>query len=266
MLNPLEKKVLHYLLARKDEGEFISIKFLDENLADICMVVQSLEQKGYVKSACTLNSASAKLTPDGRYYFEQEERQKYGCYYDSIKLLEQKISEAQNLKSNTDKSVLSEFIYTTYMMFNDNFSDSTIDAFNTSFGLSQFDDLKSYYRDLDFLINLLSKLKAEQIKLAGEVHMQSIEIHNSPTFNNENKFTAQINLSTTIENVCKCDSLSPEEQAELNKILIELDSCKKKKDKNIWEKAKDAIKWVLEKSIEVGIAALPFIAQVIQCK
>lgn len=65
MLNPLEEKILRYLIDHNNEGEFIGLKFSDENLADVCMAVKTLARKGYVIDACTLVSASARLTPDG---------------------------------------------------------------------------------------------------------------------------------------------------------------------------------------------------------
>lgn len=74
MLNPLEKKILRYLIEHRDEGEFVAIKLLDERLVDVCSATKSLERKGYVKAACTLLSAAARLTPDGKYYFDMEEK------------------------------------------------------------------------------------------------------------------------------------------------------------------------------------------------
>lgn len=76
MLNHLEEKILSYLIEHKDDGEYTGIVFPDEKLADVCVAVKELEKKGYVKSACTLISASARLTPDGRYYFETSRGQK----------------------------------------------------------------------------------------------------------------------------------------------------------------------------------------------
>ena len=74
MLNPLEKKILRYLIEHRDEGEFVAIKLPDESLVDVCSATKSLERKGYVKAVCTLLSAAARLTPDGKYYFDMEEK------------------------------------------------------------------------------------------------------------------------------------------------------------------------------------------------
>lgn len=56
----------------------IGLKFSDENLADVCMAVKTLARKGYVIDACTLVSASARLTPDGKFYFKSNEK---NCVY-----------------------------------------------------------------------------------------------------------------------------------------------------------------------------------------
>ena len=76
MINPLEEKILRYLIENHKEGKYTGIRFEDESLADICMAVKSLSRKGLVKEYCTTLSASALLTPDGRYYFEMKENNK----------------------------------------------------------------------------------------------------------------------------------------------------------------------------------------------
>lgn len=196
MLNPLEKKILQYLIDNQDEREFISIIINDERNGDIRMAVKSLERKGYVKSACTLNSVSANLTPDGRYYFEQEEIESYGCYYDSIKLIEEKITEAHNLINSKDKSYISRFIYNTFMAYKDEFSSGARDGFITMNPIINADDVESYNHDLIYLCELLNKELAEQKKLAREPNMHKIEINNNPVFNNENKLSANSCFNT----------------------------------------------------------------------
>lgn len=84
MLNPLEEKILSYLIEHKDEGEFIGVSFPDEKFSDVHDAIKGLAAKGYVKPALTLISASARLTPDGKYYFEIKNKQRMnamGRYY-----------------------------------------------------------------------------------------------------------------------------------------------------------------------------------------
>lgn len=84
MLNPLEEKILSYLIEHKDEGEFIGVSFPDEKFSDVHDAIKELAAKGYVKPALTLISASARLTPDGKYYFEMKNKQRMntmGRYY-----------------------------------------------------------------------------------------------------------------------------------------------------------------------------------------
>ena len=75
MLNPLEEKILSYLIEHKDDGEYTGIVFPDEKLADVCVAVKDLK-KDDDKVCLYLISASARLTPDGRYYFETRGKQK----------------------------------------------------------------------------------------------------------------------------------------------------------------------------------------------
>ena len=63
MINPIEEKILRYLIENHKEGKYTGIRFEDESLADICMAVKSLSRKGLVKEYCTTLSASALFPP-----------------------------------------------------------------------------------------------------------------------------------------------------------------------------------------------------------
>lgn len=69
-----------------------------------------------------------------------------------------------------------------------------------------------------------------------------------------------VSLEQTIENINSLpdSSLTAEEKEILSGKLAAI-SAEKDKNKK-WEKAKNALKWIAEKGIEVGIAALPYIA------
>ena len=266
MLNPIEERILKKLVESDDPQHGVSLHFDDIDSGYVYGAVNSLARKGLVKNSSDLSSASAFITTEGRYYFEMEEREKYGEYYDSIKLIEAQIVKAEELYKSTDTSELEDFIQRTFIAFCDTSNDDLICGFRTTFGLSSSKDIKDFRSDLGYLIILLQKVIGNQKIEAQKAKTEraKIEIHNNnnPTITNENNITTNISLSNTIENIEKHTNLSPEEQEELNKLLMEIETCKKKKDKKtLWEKSKTAIKWIVEKGIEVGIAVLPYIIQ-----
>ena len=58
------------------------------------------------------------------------------------------------------------------------------------------------------------------------------------------------------------DTLSQDEKEQLEGKLSKINT---EKDKSkLWEKAQSALKWIADKSIEVGIAALPYIAEALK--
>lgn len=81
---------------------------------------------------------------------------------------------------------------------------------------------------------------------------------------NTNNQTVNQNLTISLENVYKGlenTSLTMEEQQELKSLLEELSKSKNKTKK--WEKVKKVMAFLLDKTIEVGAAVLPFIASII---
>ena len=66
MLNPLEEKILRYLIEHKNEGEFVSIKLPDESLADVCMATKCERCLYFTFSFCMFNPRWKILFQYGR--------------------------------------------------------------------------------------------------------------------------------------------------------------------------------------------------------
>ena len=76
--------------------------------------------------------------------------------------------------------------------------------------------------------------------------------------------TIRISLEQTIESINELpeESLSSEDKIALAEKLASILASKDKKTK--WDKAKGILKWLGDKGVEVGVAALPYIVQAIQ--
>ena len=113
------------------------------------------------------------------------------------------------------------------------------------------------YRD-----NLELGLSKGAVKRAG----QTININQS----NTNSATASSNISfeQVVKNISEINDsiLSEEEKELLQGKLLSIEKLKSSgEDKNkLWEKAKSVIGWILDKGVDVAIASLPYIMQVLQ--
>ena len=113
------------------------------------------------------------------------------------------------------------------------------------------------YRD-----NLELGLSKGAVKRAG----QTKNINQS----NTNSATASSNISfeQVVKNISEINDsiLSEEEKELLQGKLLSIEKLKSSgEDKNkLWEKAKSVIGWILDKGVDVAIASLPYIMQVLQ--
>lgn len=114
-MNKLEERILRFLIEKDNPGQSFAIYFDDVPREYIVQAIKALGEKGYVIGMGT----SAILKQEGHYYFDTQERDKYGDYYDAICLIEEKISTAQQLLKSTDPNKMSRFIYSTFMIYSD---------------------------------------------------------------------------------------------------------------------------------------------------
>lgn len=102
----------------------------------------------------------------------------------------------------------------------------------------------------------------EKLRLQVELARGSITIQN--TNHNENHNTMTVTFEAVRETVDNMTSLPDEEIQEVKKKIDELEAIIKSNDgkSKKWSKAKDIIKWVADKGVDVGIALLPLILQI----
>ena len=111
----------------------------------------------------------------------------------------------------------------------------------------------------------LQLLKTKLRNYLATIELNSTNIKNQgQTFNINQTVSVNISFEQTIENIDKLSgkNLSDDEK---EKLITDLTKLKLAKDKNkIWDNAKNILKWIADKSVEVGIAALPYITDIIK--
>lgn len=137
---------------------------------------------------------------------------------------------------------------------------------NLHSGLDNFDYMTD--KPVDFIGDakvLKSKLRNYKLNLGSRLirpfNNTNGSVQVTQTVQQDVKNTITITLEQTIANVNSLPSsiLSDEDKEVLCGKLATLSAEKSKESK--WEKAKGVLKWIADKSVDVGIATLPFIIQ-----
>ena len=84
----------------------------------------------------------------------------------------------------------------------------------------------------------------------------TININNNSINSNTNIIT--VTLSQTIQQLEQTD-LTKEELAVIMQMLTELENLRGKKKDTIWEKVKKIMAWLADKTVDVGIAIVPYL-------
>ena len=197
-----------------------------------------------------------------------------------VKLLDdyiEKLDNAQNLSSSELGQLIEEITRVV-------FDDSEVMELCLNYYLS--------YKEYDDFLSDVQKLKAklkykratiidenktteeheqreiEKLRLQVELAKESSAVHNHNINNVENKNIINNTMNISFEDARKTindmSSLSENEieeiQSKIN-VLEEIVNSKESKSKK-WSKAKDIIKWVADKGVDVGIALLPLILKI----
>jgi len=193
---------------------------------------------------------------------------------DKIELIEKYIKrcdECEKLKNPVQANALIEEIVA---VFNSEIPDITYRL--KSFEYGKLDEL-DYFDDISILkaklVNYKTTLALEEQKRKDELkklrlQQSIISIQNNSTSMSISNATNQANitLETVIENINNIEEkLSQEELGTLISLLTSLDMAKKKNDKSkTQEKYSDIMKFIADKTIQVGIAVLPYVMKAIQ--
>lgn len=170
-------------------------------------------------------------------------------------ILKEFIEKCDNCESNRYEKLITEIVAT----FDNEIKDITS-------GLDSYHIMRAYddSRPVDY-VNDLQILKSKLRNYLATIEMNNVNNKSSgQTFNINQTVSVNISFEQTIENIDKIpkDNLSDEDK---EKLISDLTKLKFSKDKNkIWDNAKSILKWLADKSVEVGIAALPYISEIVK--
>lgn len=197
-----------------------------------------------------------------------------------VKLLDdyiEKLDNAQNLSSSDLGQLIEEI---TRVVFDD--SEVMELCLNYYSSYNEYDDFLSDVQKLKAKLKykratIIDENKTteeheqreiEKLRLQVELAKESSAVHNHNINNVENKNIINNTMNISFEDARKTindmSSLSENEieeiQSQIN-ALEEIVNSKESKSKK-WSKAKDIIKWVADKGVDVGIALLPLILKI----
>ncbi len=179
-----------------------------------------------------------------------------------IELIDEYIEKCKNCSSNDSKKIVKDIV----SIFKNDIHDIT-QGLDSCDQLHMWEGLngKNVKLDYDGDVKLLSQ-KLIYYKASLEFELEKVRNNSNPLVNvtQNNNVSISISFEQTITAI---EALSDGELSQDEKELLEgkLSKLKTEKDKSkLWEKAQSVLKWIAEKGIEVGIAALPYIAEVLK--
>lgn len=104
----------------------------------------------------------------------------------------------------------------------------------------------------------------EKLRLQVELKKTDITITNTNNNTNENNNYVSVTFESVRDKVNNMTSLPDEDIEEIQKLIGEIEeivNSKETKSKK-WSKAKEIIKWIADKGVDVGIALLPLILKI----
>lgn len=271
MLNPLEERILQYVISQNTNTS-VSVKFADISNEDTIEAIKSLANKGLVRNCSSLTGASAIVLQSGKYYFEQQEKNMYGVYYDKIKLIDDYIAQLQALKkvkntsavaSSEERGDITKVINEVTSAFRDEFPKDTLQSISIALGyMPESACISNYYNEIDVVIACLKKIVADTKIIATKGN--GIQVINNVSQNQSQSQSVEITFNQVLSDI-QDKGLSDEDLGKLTKLLTEFENERKKKSKiSLWDKAKNVLKYLFDKSVEIGIAVLPYIVNAIK--
>lgn len=183
-----------------------------------------------------------------------------------IQLIDEYIAKCDSCTKKDSEKFVRECI----SLFENEISNITdgLDIYNNE---HMFDLLSVQTRNVDCLDDvILLKKKFLNYKATLEFDLEKSKNINSQTVNvhqSQNQ-SNQTNINISFEKTIKTIEAIPNEKlSQDEKELLEgkLSKLNTEEDKSkLWEKTQSVLKWIADKSVEVGIAALPYIAEALK--
>lgn len=178
-----------------------------------------------------------------------------------VKIIQQYMEEADEVLSERNNQKMETYIKKIVGIYSEE-----IPSIRQSLRFYTVGDKASLPTDIEFL---KSKLLNYKINLESGLYMvfsgkTEGAVNITQTTSQTQNTNVSINFEQTIETINNLpeDVLSDEEKELLNGKLASLSTCKTKE--SCWEKAKGILKWIADKGVQVGTAALPYIMKMIE--
>lgn len=198
---------------------------------------------------------------------------------DLIKTAQQLLMEGEACKNNPE--LITNFLYKFKNIYEKeiDFPTNIQSKLNTQ-SIACFGNFDDYYVNNDDLecviillknyINKLLKPSHNAKKVERDKIVQQININNTNENSNKNEVKIELTIDNMINNVLKeveeDDNLKDEELAEIKAIIAELNQIINEKPKKKWEKCKEIMKWLGDKTIKFGKWFIPILTQILTSK
>ena len=183
-----------------------------------------------------------------------------------IELIDEYIAKCDSCSKKDSEKFVQECI----SLFKNEISNITdgLDIYNHE---HMFDVLSSQTRNVDCLddVRLLKKkflnYKASleyDLEKSKNINSQTVNVNQSQNQSNQTSISISFEQTISAIEAIPNDKL-PQDEKEL--LVGKLTKLNTEKDKSkLWEKTQSVLKWIAEKGFEVGIAALPYIAEALK--
>lgn len=183
---------------------------------------------------------------------------------EKIAIIDEYISQADQIIACEDIELAEKFQNEVVSVYHGEIAEISVGLDNYSFSICESSRQPDFLGDVKLLkmklINYKSNLKSGLFKVLGNGEGMAITVAQNATQNT----TVAVTFEQTVRNIQKIPDniLSAEGKDALNGKLATISAEEDKQSR--WDKVKDVLKWLGDKSVEVGIAALPYIAEALK--
>ena len=176
---------------------------------------------------------------------------------EKIQFIESYIKKCDDVEKQKNYRVADELVDEILGVFSPELPERGTYLYDSSNGESSIRNARLVKAKLqNYILNLKSGLQ-KHLYTDNGIHVEQTNMQNV-----ENVVSISVTQTAECINRLPDSILSPEEKELLNGKLMSIETATDKPTR--WEKAKNALKWIAEKGIEVGIAALPYIVEALK--
>ena len=276
-VNRIEERILQQLIERGPNGEYIKLEIADipKNLLE--SATDSLLRKKLIKQEGVTFKDHFKiaLESDGLTYFEEKNKAEYGeAYAEKVCLIERYIKTASTMLGERYPTSVANFIEMYIRTFENEIKNiyNGLDYWRHGECADEHGRIRNDWRvDLQVITNVLSNHLANIKIEAHNKKTERLKIENNFAPVNQVAAVAsastnvEITIQNTITNVMEIKGLNATDKETLCNMISEIEKLKNGKDKKtLLDKVKKASMWVLDKGVDVMVAVMPYLLEVVK--